>query len=56
MKLIVAAVLFGIAAFALVGAFVGAGVDVAAAVREVGVPLVLASAAGALIWSWAEPR
>jgi hypothetical protein len=56
MRMLGALVLLGFASFALVGALVRAGIDAGPAVEAVTLPLVLAAAAGALVWSWAGPR
>lgn len=53
MRILAALILLGFASFALVGALVQAGLEAGPAVHAVTLPLVLASAAGALIWSWA---
>jgi hypothetical protein len=52
-RILAALVLLGFASFALVGVLVQAGLEAGPAVHAVTLPLVLASAAGALVWSWA---
>jgi hypothetical protein len=56
MKFATAGLLMAIASFLLVGALVAAGVSVGQAIGAITAPLILAAAAGAITWSWAEPR
>jgi hypothetical protein len=56
MRILSAVALMGIAVFALVGELVWAGLEAGPALQSVTLPVLAASAAGALLWSWAEPR
>ncbi len=56
MKPLAAAVLLEFACYWMVGALVWAPLSPGQAIEAVTVPLLLAGAAGAVMWSWAEPR
>jgi hypothetical protein len=56
MKVLFAAALMGTAVFALVGELVWAGLGAGPALQSVALPVLAASAAGALLWSSTEQR
>jgi hypothetical protein len=55
-KFTAAVILMTLGTLPLVASLLEAGVQLGDAIRQVTVPLALAAGAGALIWSWAEPR